>query len=490
MRVFAAAHRHLFRQVGDVDEAGGDGRFALRGEVVQQAVEQVVADVGASRVGDTGRDALRLDVRDHFLDRQRCPVGDRAASDDGFINRLVAFVVGDTEVVDIDADAFHRDVRAAARLTDGNDGIGLHFFNRRLHGFQRLKTHHRDFPRDDFVAVDSFALQAFRHFQRGVDGFAVEGLEAGNQQFFHGLPRYSEAKEVHQKDIDAEHDERHRDLRLDDAVFVVHFQKRRWNDIEVGGHRRHQRAAITGQHGNRRDNQRVGVMQLDGERDANASRHHRKSSESVAHDDGEEGHADAVSGGDGEADMGRHDLRDDVGNGATNAGLVEERTESGEQLREDGGPADGIEQAAAFMEGLQRRASGNEEHKQQRQQRGDTEADERAEVGNARPGDEKGEHTDAEHRDEKQVAEARGGSQFRSRCSFLVFAFTQLLGGDDDRHQDDQPASNFPGGQAGQFGEMIAAVKGNGINNPEYRCANPFRVLAVNNGQNAEYQQT
>ena len=187
--------------------------------------------------------------------------------------------------------------------------------------------------------------------------------------------------------------------------------------------------------------------------------------------------------------MGRHDLRDDVGDGTTNAGLVEERTESGEQLREDGGPADGIEQAAAFMEGLQRRASGNEEHKQQRQQRGDTEADERAEVGNARPGDEKGEHTDAEHRDEKQVAEARGGSQFRSRCSFLVFAFTQLLGGDDDRHQDDQPAGNFPGGQASQFGEMIAAVKGNGINNPEYRCANPFRVLAVNNGQNAEYQQ-
>ena len=120
------AHSHLLGQVGDVDKAGGDVRLARCGEEVEHAVEQVVADVRPCRVRHARGDARRLHVGDHLLDRQRRPVGDGAVLRDG----VIALVVGDAEIVDVDANAFDRDVGAAARLSDDDDGIGRNLIHR------------------------------------------------------------------------------------------------------------------------------------------------------------------------------------------------------------------------------------------------------------------------------------------------------------------------------------------------------------------------
>lgn len=83
----------LLGQIWNMDKTG------LRScsiKMVQQAVEYIVADKSAGRVGECGGDACCLDGLDHFSDRNRCEVSRGAALYYRDIHGLIANVVGDS----------------------------------------------------------------------------------------------------------------------------------------------------------------------------------------------------------------------------------------------------------------------------------------------------------------------------------------------------------------------------------------------------------
>ena len=103
-----------------------------------------------------------------------------------------------------------------------------------------------------------------------------------------------------------------RDWRLcaQNAVLAAHFKQRSGHDVEVGGHGRHQSAAVAGGQAECADDH--GVSSLRNEKGhADAGRDNRKSGKAVAHDDSKQGHADTVDRYSGQAAA----RGDDAGNG-------------------------------------------------------------------------------------------------------------------------------------------------------------------------------
>lgn len=103
-----------------MDEPGADRRFGI---VMQERVQQVIADIGPGRVGHGGRDALRLDGGCHGAHRDRCKVGGGAAGHDRLVLRLISKVVRYARVAQVDADIFRRHGAARSRLPDAQDRI-------------------------------------------------------------------------------------------------------------------------------------------------------------------------------------------------------------------------------------------------------------------------------------------------------------------------------------------------------------------------------
>jgi hypothetical protein len=122
--------------------------------------------------------------RDHRLDRQRAEVGRRAVLPDRLVDRLVALVVGDAPVVDVDRDPLRADREPSARLPDADDGIGIVHQHGVAHDIADPVEHDRDLHLDDLAVADRVG-QSADGLPRGVEGFFLEGLEARDQDL-HG----------------------------------------------------------------------------------------------------------------------------------------------------------------------------------------------------------------------------------------------------------------------------------------------------------------
>lgn len=107
-------------------------------QLMQQTIHYVIADEGARGLRHRGRDPLLAQRADDRFDRQRTEAGRRAISDDRLIDRLLAFIVGDPRIIDIDRYTFDGNIDTAAGLSDGNR-------QPRLIGFQRLLQHRQRF---------------------------------------------------------------------------------------------------------------------------------------------------------------------------------------------------------------------------------------------------------------------------------------------------------------------------------------------------------
>src|SRR6266478_5684116 len=96
-------------------------------------------------------------------------------------------------------------------------------------------------------------------------------------------PSAAEYEKVHQQDIRSQQDERRWNLDFDHRVFIRELEQSGWNDIEVRGHRSHQRAAESRQHADCGHDRRVTTEFLNDEWEPYSRGHHGKGGERVSH---------------------------------------------------------------------------------------------------------------------------------------------------------------------------------------------------------------
>ena len=156
------------------------------GEMMQHPVHQVVADIRPGGVGKACRDARSLNCLDHGLDWKGCKIRGCPFGGNGPIHRLVAVVIRDPGVIDIDGDALRGQAEASARLADAEHRIRVFPVNGGTHGFNRLAEDHRHRTLYNLCVGNSVPHQG-DGFLRGVDGLAAEGLKGCDQDFHNKL---------------------------------------------------------------------------------------------------------------------------------------------------------------------------------------------------------------------------------------------------------------------------------------------------------------
>lgn len=150
-RGFGMGRIDLVRQERQMEEPGAMGK-ARHGGAVEQAVKEVITDVGAGRVGQLGGDAVPAKNLDQPGRRKGSAVGVRAAGNERPLSRLLAGVVGDAEVVEVDALLLDADRVRPRVLSEGQDQRRSHLLN----SFpDLLDTHLRDDRQDEPLHLDA-----------------------------------------------------------------------------------------------------------------------------------------------------------------------------------------------------------------------------------------------------------------------------------------------------------------------------------------------
>src|SRR5262245_9796871 len=175
----AAQPRRLVGHVGNVQEAAA--RLTRRAlQRVHQGVENVVADEGAGGVGHRGGQSL-LAQRGHAgLDRQGGEIGRGAIFHHGPVDRLLAVIVPDARILQVDRHAFEAELAAAARLSHAQHDFGLHRVDRRTQHLGRMLVGRRQLGGVDFEVADPFPQPADRE-RRRIDRVAAERIETRDQ---------------------------------------------------------------------------------------------------------------------------------------------------------------------------------------------------------------------------------------------------------------------------------------------------------------------
>ena len=109
-------------RVRHVDESGPDAGGG--GRLVEGREHHVVAHERAGGVGEGCRDPRGGDRRGHRLHGKSGEVRGGGARDDRVVEGLIADVVGDPRVREVDGDPLRGEGRPSAREADGNDDIG------------------------------------------------------------------------------------------------------------------------------------------------------------------------------------------------------------------------------------------------------------------------------------------------------------------------------------------------------------------------------
>ena len=146
---------------------------------IQQGIQQIVAHIGARRVGDRGRYPGIPHPLHHGFYGQGGEVSGLTVLPDGHIHRLIPGIVRDAAVHKVDGHFLRSDSRAAARLSHADDRIGFMPLHSVLQNRTGAVEPGWDFQLDDLGPGNS-VRQQFDCLISRVDGLAAEGIEAGN----------------------------------------------------------------------------------------------------------------------------------------------------------------------------------------------------------------------------------------------------------------------------------------------------------------------
>ena len=122
-------------------------------QVMLNTVSQVIAHERTGSVRHLARDAFRLHRRGNRFDWQGREICIWAIFIDWLIDRLVAAIIWNAEIINIDRNTFWRDCDTATGLTNSDNEIWLVRFNRcdnRINGFI---TRDRHVANDDFSTI-------------------------------------------------------------------------------------------------------------------------------------------------------------------------------------------------------------------------------------------------------------------------------------------------------------------------------------------------
>src|SRR6185437_11155499 len=175
----AADPRGLLGQVWDVQEAASVVHLVRLGHI-HGGVEDVVADEGAGAVRYRRRQTGLAHLGDARLDRQGREIGRRAFAHHRPVDRLLAVVVADARVLDVDRHPLEAELGAAARLPHAQHDVGLDLVDRRPQHNRRAGVGGRQLDGVDRDPVHP-PLQAAHGKDRRIDLVAAERIEPGDQ---------------------------------------------------------------------------------------------------------------------------------------------------------------------------------------------------------------------------------------------------------------------------------------------------------------------
>lgn len=153
--------------------------LSLTLQPVQQAVHDVVADEGAGGLRHRGRDPAIAQRADDRFDRQGAEPRRWPAVDDRRVDGLLAFVIGDTRIIDVDRHTFDADIDPTAGLPHRDNQLRLQVLYRRVKRRQRLAKHAGKLPGGHRLASNHSAVKLLHHFPGRVHRLAVKGFETG-----------------------------------------------------------------------------------------------------------------------------------------------------------------------------------------------------------------------------------------------------------------------------------------------------------------------
>ena len=170
----------LLGQVGDMEEA-----YAHMGSrvAVQQGVQHVVTYEGACGVGYGGGDAVCLDGIGHGHDRDGGEIPGGPVGEDKGPTGLIAFIVRNSGIPDVDGDTLGSHGGPAAGLPDAKNHIRLKFpggFQNRSRGFAENSGDQKLVQR---VFSDGIGKPLYR-LPSGIDIRSAEGIKSGDKKPF------------------------------------------------------------------------------------------------------------------------------------------------------------------------------------------------------------------------------------------------------------------------------------------------------------------
>ena len=148
-------------------------------QLVQQTVHDVIADEGAGSLRHRGRDPAIAQRADDRFDRQGAEPRGRPAVDDRRVDGLLAFVIGDTRIIDVNRHTFDADIDPAAGLSHRDNQLRLQVFNRRVQRRQRLAKHAGKLPGNHRLTSNHCTVKLLHHFPGRVHRLAVKGFKTG-----------------------------------------------------------------------------------------------------------------------------------------------------------------------------------------------------------------------------------------------------------------------------------------------------------------------
>ena len=151
--------------------------IALLLQKTHQPVKEVIAHERSRAVRDVGRNLDLPHRPNHAPDGQGGPVGRGPPLDHGLVHGLVAVVVRDAVIVNIDSHPLDSDLVAPARLAESDNHSGVLACYGRAKYLDRTKACRGDLLSDDAVPLQMFTTHEPEQLTSGVDGLAAEGIE-------------------------------------------------------------------------------------------------------------------------------------------------------------------------------------------------------------------------------------------------------------------------------------------------------------------------
>ena len=150
-----------------------------------QVIEHLIAHKGARRVRHRRGNAGCFNRAHHCLERQGAEIRRRPLRHDRRIDRLIAEVVGNAGIVDIDRHPLDADISAAGAQPDGDHQFRLELFQQLLQLPGCPAKGAGQLAGDDTYIVVQVTVQKAHGLPGRVDGILVKRFETGQQYSAH-----------------------------------------------------------------------------------------------------------------------------------------------------------------------------------------------------------------------------------------------------------------------------------------------------------------